>query len=83
MDKKTIMDTVERYKAKAKIFLDSGEQAFVKNYANDLFFCTVKKVENNFMIVHCFAGHRKNTTPKIYFIDIERFDEYEEMGGRE
>lgn len=81
MDK--VKDNMERHKVKAKIFLDSGEKAFMKNFDNDLFFCTIIKVEEDYMIVDCFAGHRKGTTPKIYFVDVDVFNEYEELEARE
>jgi len=75
---KELKDKVERYKAKADIFLNNNTQAFIVDNQGNYFFCNIRKVEEDFVIVYGFAGKRKFEQDKIYFVDVVRFEEYEE-----
>lgn len=74
-----IKDKVERTKVKAKIFLEKNIKTFIVDIDNNYYFCDLKSIEEDFLIVIGFAGRRKFETDKIFFIDIIRFEEYEEL----
>lgn len=74
----TLKDMVERNKEKVKIFLQENTATFIENTSQDYFFCYIKEIHSNFIIVKGFAGRRKGETDKIYFLDILRLEEYEE-----
>ena len=80
MDKENIKDKVERIKAKAQIFLDEKIKAFVEDSLGNYYFCNIIKVEDNYIFVKGFAGKRKHETDRIFFIDIYRLEEYQEIG---
>jgi len=72
-------DKVERIKAKAELFLVEKIKAFVVDVGDNYYFCDIKYVGQNSMNIVGFAGHRKNQEDKIFFVDILRFEEYEEL----
>ena len=74
----TLKETTERNKEKAKIFLEGNIRAFIENFSEDYFFCNILEVHENFVIVSCFAGQRKGEVERVFFIDIKKFEEYEE-----
>ena len=74
-----IREKAERFKVKAEIFLNKKIQAFIVDVENNFYFCDIKSVGENFVSVFCFAGKRKGKSDKLYFIEILRFEEYEEL----
>lgn len=69
---------IQRYKDKANIFLNDNISAFIENFDGDYFFCEILEVSDNYIIVKGFAGNRNGETDRIFFIDVKRFEEYEE-----
>lgn len=73
-----LKEKAERVKVKAEIFLNKNIKAFIVDANNDFYFCDIKSVGEDYLIVIGFAGQRKLEKDKIFFIDILRFEEYEE-----
>ncbi|KKM13645.1 hypothetical protein LCGC14_1714220 [marine sediment metagenome] len=73
-----IKEKLERFKVKAEIFLSKNIKAFIVDANNDFYFCDIESVGEDYLIVMGFAGQRKSEKDKIFFIDILRFEEYEE-----
>lgn len=71
-------DKAERYKEKAKIFLKENIKTFISDINGDYFFCDIIEVSDNFLVVKGFAGKRNGEIDRLFFIDILRFEEYEE-----
>ncbi len=77
-----IKDKAQRIKEKAKIFLEKNIKAFIVDINNDFYFCEIKKVDDYSVEVFGFVGRRKFEADRIFFVDILRFEEYEELGGK-
>jgi hypothetical protein len=75
-----VKEKIIRNKEKAKLFLDKNIKIFISNINSDYFFCNIVKIEEDYIVVKGFAGKRKFEEDKIYFLDIDRFEEYEERG---
>lgn len=76
-----IKDKVERNKEKAKIFLNNKIRAFIQDVNSNYFFCDITSVHDDFIEVIGFVGKRKFERDRIYYVDIIRFEEYEERVG--
>lgn len=76
-----VKEKVERFKIKAKIFLDKNIKAFIEDIGNDYFFCEIVSVQEDCIEVVGFAGRRKFERDRIFFVDILRLEEYEEKDG--
>ena len=72
------MGNIERYKEKAKIFLEENTPAFIKDIEGTYYFCKIIKIEKNCIVIESFAGKRKGEKDRIYFIDIVTFKEYQD-----
>lgn len=73
-----IKEKVERFKVKASIFLNKKIKAFIEDVGKDYYFCEIVSVQEDYIEVVGFAGRRKYERDRIFFIDILRFEEYEE-----
>ena len=74
-----IKEKAERIKEKAKIFLKNNTKAFIVDVKDNYYFCDIELIGDDSLIVVGFAGRRKYEQDKIFFIDILRFEEYEEV----
>lgn len=74
-----IKDKVERFKAKADIFLVKDIKAFIVDSENNYYFCDLVFSGDVYIEVIGFAGRRNGQRDKIFFVDILRFEEYEEL----
>lgn len=74
-----IKDKAERIKVKAELFLEKNIKAFIVDINNDFYFCDIESIGDDHLVVIGFAGRRKFEKDKIFFIDILRFEEYEEL----
>jgi|6_EtaG_2_1085325.scaffolds.fasta_scaffold03328_9 hypothetical protein len=79
MDKENLKQKIERFKAKAKIFLAENLKTFIEDINGDYYFCKILKVNDNYFVVKSFAGKRMREMDRIFFVDIIRFEEYEEL----
>ena len=74
------MDNIERYKEKAKIFLEENTPAFIKDIEGTYYFCKIIRIKKNYIIVKSFSGKKKGDLDSIYFIDIILFQKYQKEG---
>ena len=74
----TAKEKIERFKAKAEIFLKNNTKAFIVNINNDYYFCDILIVGEDYLYVQHFAGKKKYEKERILWYDIIKFDEYEE-----
>lgn len=79
MEKENLREKIERYKAKAKIFLAEDIKTFIEDVNGSYYFCKILKVNDNYFVVKSFVGKRLNELDRIFFVDIIRFEEYEEL----
>lgn len=74
------MERIKKLKEKAEYFLDKDIRAFIKDSANNFYFCDVLIVGETHLMVHNFAGNREGEKSSILWMDIEVFSEYREKG---
>ena len=72
------MERIKRFKEKAEFFLENKLKAFIKDSANNFYFCNILTLGETHLIVHNFDGQRKGEDSEILWIDIESFNEYKE-----
>ena len=77
----TIQEQIERNKVKAKMFLADGTKAFIIDIRNTYYFCHIISVDERSIHVKNFKGG-KVESEKILFVDIIKFEEYRENGGK-
>ncbi len=81
MDKEKIKEKVERFKLLADIFIKNNSKVYLKTISGDLHFCIIVLSGEDFLTVDNFAPEqRAETRDKIYWVEVETFEEYEEKG---
>jgi len=76
------MDKIKRWKILADLFVKLGTNVFIKEMNGDIHFCSIIKLEEDYLEVLNFGPEqRKDKGDKIYWIQVEDFDEFKE-GGR-
>ena len=79
MDK--VKDKIERWKLLADVFVKNNSKVFIKTISNDLHFCIIILNGEDSVLVENFAPEqRAGQRSKIYWFEIENFDEYREKG---
>jgi len=79
MDKENIEERIERFKILAGLFLKDRISAFIKDIYNTYFFCDINSIEEDKVIVKCFAPiEKKNKLFPIYWVNILELKEYKE-----
>ena len=77
MDK--VLDKIERWKLLADILIRQNKKAFIKKINGDIHFCDiVLNDEDNIMIVNFGPEQRAGVEEKIYWVQVEEFDEFKE-----
>lgn len=71
-------ETKQRIMDKAEIFLRNNLKAFVKDIYNNYYFCFVKEISDDWVILKNFKGNREGENTRVFWIDIEVFSEYQE-----
>lgn len=80
MDK--VKDKIERWKLLANLFVEQNKKAFIREINGDLHFCDLILVgEDSILILNFGPDQRKGKKERIYWFQIEDFDEYRENGG--
>ena len=74
-----IRDIIERNKLKAESFLRNNTKVFIKDIVDNLYFCYIKELYEDWIIIKGFDGKRKGEILRIYWSDIKIFEEYKEM----
>lgn len=75
------MERIDRLKEKAEYFLENNVKAFIKDSANNFYFCDLLVVGETHLLVENFSGQREGKKSQILWLDVEVFSEYRE--GRE
>lgn len=70
-------ELVERFKEKADIFLDEDIRAFIVTVNGDWHYCDVILVTDKYIYVKHFSGKKAGQKERIFFVDILKFEEYE------
>lgn len=73
-----IKDLIERYRIKAKIFLDENIKAFIITSNSNWNYCDILFVSDNSIYIQHFAGKRIMQKERIFYTDIIKFEEYKE-----
>jgi len=71
---------MERLKEKARILMSNGIRSFVKDKYDNYFFCVIKEVWSDWLIVENFSGKREGEKTRILWIDVEDVQEYKREG---
>ena len=71
------MDT-ETKKEKAIIFLKNNIRAFIKDSYDNYYFCDIKEICPDWVIVKCFQGNKSSEIFRILWIDMVDIQEYNE-----
>ena len=79
MDK--VKDKIERWKLLADVFIKNNSKVFIKKINRDLHFCVIVFSGEDSLLVDNFAPiQRKGERKKIWWFEIEEFEEYKEEG---
>ena len=70
---------IKDLKERARIFLKNDIKVFIKDIYNNFYFCEIKEIWNEFLIVKNFAGSRNGTDTRILWLDITEIQEYREV----
>ncbi len=77
MDK--VKDKIERWKLLADVFLKQNKKAFIREINGDLHFCNlVLNGDDAILIVNFGPEQRAMVREKIYWVQVEDFDEYKD-----
>ena len=72
-----VKDKVERWKLLADVFMKNDSKVFIKQINGDLHFCNIFVIEDDSILVDNFAPiQRKGKREKIWWFEIEEFEEY-------
>ena len=71
---------IERLRSLANLFLKNNLKAFITDYGKNFFFCDIIYVCDDYVLVENFSGQKKGQQERIFFLNIERFEEYKERG---
>ena len=70
---------IKELKERAKIFLNNKIKIFVKDIYDNFYFCEIKEISGEFLIVSNFAGSRNGTDTRVLWLDITEIQEYREV----
>jgi hypothetical protein len=77
-----VMDKIKRWKILADLFVKSKTNVFIKEMNGDIHFCSIIELDDNYAKVKNFGPEqRKGKEDKIYWVQVEDFDEFKD-GGR-
>jgi len=69
-------EKIKRVKEKAKIFLKNNIKAFVKDIYKNYYFCEIKEIKKDWVILKDFKGNRNFENTRVFWIDIVKLVEY-------
>jgi hypothetical protein len=79
-----IMDKIERWKLLADVFVDNNTRVFLKKINGDFHFCIIILNGENAIEVENFAPEQRvGKRERIYWFEVEQFEEYEDKRGKE
>ena len=78
MESETITEKVERFKAKAELFLKNDIKVFITDIYENYFFCDILLVGEDHILVKGFKGKRKLEKDRILWFDVVKLEEYKE-----
>lgn len=71
------MDKIERWKLLADLFIKNNSRVFIKEINGDLHFCDIILVGEDTVEIENFAPEqRQGKRERIYWVEIETFEEY-------
>jgi hypothetical protein len=77
MDK--LKDKVKSMQQLADLFLKDDKKVYIKDYNGDYYFGDILLVGESTILISCFAPEqRKGQNFTIYWVTIDRFEEYKE-----
>ncbi len=75
-----LRDKIERFKIKAENFLNNNIKAFIIDANNTYYFCDIIFVGEEGVHIRNFKGPRKHEKERIFWEDVNKFEEYKERG---
>lgn len=63
-------------KKRAEIFLKNDIRIFIKDIYDNFYFCEIKEINKDWILVWNFAGQRIGLNTRILWIDILEMSEY-------
>ena len=78
MDK--VNSRIQAWQNLAEIFLKEDKRVFIKDFNNDFYFADIILVGEQTLTIQCFApDSRIGQKFILYWVQIERFEEYKEV----
>lgn len=71
----------QHLKQKTEIFLRNNIKVFIKDIYGLLYFCYIKEIFDDWVIISPFKGNQAGERIRILWIDIDKLDEYREVGA--
>lgn len=78
MTMETIMESIERFKLRAALFLEENTKAFIIDSTDNWHFCYITKISENRIEVLEFSGKNAGRNNIINWVDIMKFEEFRE-----
>ena len=81
MDTDKIKENIERWKLLTDIFIKNNSKVFIKTITGNLHFCIIVLNGEDSITIDNFAPEqRAGKRDRIYWFEIETFEEYKERG---
>jgi len=71
---------LDRLKEKARILLQDNIRTFIKDVYDNYYFCNIKEISPDWIILKNFSGKRNGEISRIFWVDILDIREYKEEG---
>ncbi len=78
MVKETVLEKIERYKLRAKLFLKENTKAFIVDNREDWHFCYITYINEDKVEVVEFTGKLVGQKNIINWVDVLKFEEFRE-----
>ena len=76
-----VKDKVERWKLLADVFIKNNSKVFIKNINGDLHFCIILLNGEDSILVENFGPQQREKRDRIWWFEIEEFEEYKEKSS--
>lgn len=79
--KHDLLETIERWKIKAKYLINNNIKSFLVDLNNTYYFSYILSATEDTITVQCFKGQNKGERKTLLWADVVKLEEYKERGG--
>lgn len=71
---------IKEVQKRVEIFFNNDIRVFIRDIYNNFFFCEIREINKEWVVVYNFKGNRKGTKTRILWMDIKVVEEYRGFG---